>query len=206
MKMFINRFAMRKIRICFVALLLLASVSANAQYNQNRSGVEPMFKADLSYAPYMTNPNDKKLDGYYLNNLQHFGGVNVMGGVCLSQDFFLGLGAGFNYYFVPDELLRSQGNESMGFQLYGDFDYRTLDAEFSPMVYAKAGASYMIAGNNSVYGNTLTPMLEAGLGVNWYYSHVVRNMERNYKSLYLTVGFAYMQQAFFLPVRLGLRF
>lgn len=189
-----------------MAILLLVSISAKAQYNQNRSDVERMFKVDLSYAPFMTNPNDKDHDGYYLNNLQHFGGLNVMGGVCLSQDFFLGLGAGFNYYFAPSELRRSLGNGSMGFQVYGDFDYRTLDAEFSPMVYAKAGVSYMIASDSSAFGNTLTPMLEAGVGVNWYYSHAIRNMERNYRSLYLTVGFAYMQQTFFLPIRLGLRF
>ncbi len=190
----------------FVALLLLASFAAKAQYNQNRPDVEPMLKVDLSYAPFITNPNDKNGDGHYLNNLQHFGGFNVMGGVCLSQDFFGGLGAGFNYFFVPGELGASLDHESMGAQLYANFDYRPLDAEFSPMVYAKAGASYMIASNSSAFGNTLTPMMEVGLGVNWYYRHEVRNMERNYKSMYFTAGFAYMQQTFFLPVRLGLRF
>jgi hypothetical protein len=195
---------MRKISIILVAFFILVSVSAKAQYDQNRSGWERMFKVDLGYAPFVTNPNDKENDGYYLNNLQHFGGVNVMGGLCLNQDFFAGLGAGFNYYFVPNELGKDMGNDRMGFQVYGDFDYRSLQDEFSPMVYAKAGASYMMS--DGTFGNTLTPMLEVGLGCNWYFSHAVVNMERNYKSLYLTVGFAYMQQTFFLPICLGIRF
>jgi hypothetical protein len=33
----------------------------------------------------------------------------------------------------------------------------------------------------------------------------MRNMERNWHSFYLTVGVAYMQQAIFLPVRIGWR-
>lgn len=182
---------------------MLMGFSAKAQYNQNRPDWEWMFKADLAYAPFMTNPNDKESDGYYLNNQQHFGGINVMGGACLSQDFFVGLGAGFNYYAVPSEIGDDLGHSHMGLQVYGDFDYRPLQDKFSPMVYAKAGASYMMS--DEAYGNTLTPMVEVGLGCNWYFSHAVVNMERNYKSVYLTLGFAYMQQTFFLPLRLGIR-
>ena len=84
-----------------------------------------------------------------------------------------------------------------------DFDFRPLDVEFSPMVGAKVGASYMMS--DSPYENTLAPYVEINTGLNWFFRYVYRNMERNYLSLYLELAFAYTQQTCFLPVRLGIR-
>ncbi len=185
-------------------MFALVATTAMAQYNQNRAAWECMFKVDLNYSPFLTNPNDKPANGYYLDNMQHMGGINVMGGACLNQDFFVGLGASFNYFFVPSELGDALGHDRMGAQVYVDADYRPLQDEFSPMVYGKAGVSYMMS--DGVHGNTMTPLFEAGVGCNWYFSHAVVNMERNYKSLYFTIGVAYMQQTITLPLRVGLRF
>lgn len=184
----------------FLAALLFAAGGAKAQYMQNRPPVEPMFKVSMGGAPFIANlqKGDK---GYILDHTQSFANANVMGGICISQDFFLGVGLGYNFFANPSDL----ANGLHGATAYVDFDYRPLQLELSPMLYAKAGASYLI-NPNGAYGNTLTPMVDLGVGCNWYYSHAVVNMERNYRSLYLTVGFAYMQQTAFLPVRIGLRF
>ncbi len=184
--------------------MALTAWTTQAQYDQNRASWECMFKVDLNYSPFLTNPNDKPEGGYYVNNMQHVGGLSLMGGACLGQDFFVGLGAAFNYFFVPAELGKALGHDHLGAQLFVDADYRPLQEEFSPMVYARAGASYMMSEGG--YGNTLTPLLEGGIGCNWYFSHEPRNRERNYKSLYFTIGVAYMQQSVTLPLRAGLRF
>ena len=180
--------------------MLFAALGAKAQYRQNRPAVEPMFKVGMGYAPFIANVQ-KGDDGFILDHTQSFATADLAGGVCISQDFFLGLGAGYHYFANPNSL--SDGLH--GAVAYVDFDYRPLHIEFSPMFYGKAGASYLI-NPDGLRGNTLTPMVDVGVGCNWYYRHSVVNMERNYRSLFLTVGFAYMQETSFLPICIGLRF
>ncbi|MDY5968791.1 MAG: hypothetical protein SPJ13_02070 [Bacteroidales bacterium] len=191
---------MKKINMLFGAVLLITSFSAEAQYMQNRPAVEPMFKADVGYAPFIANSH-KGDKGFIIDHTQSFANADVMGGVCISQDFFLGIGLGYNYFANPNNI----AGGLHGASAYVDFDYHPLQIEFSPMFYAKAGASYLI-NSEGAYGSTLTPMVDLGVGCNWYFRHAVVNMERNYRSLFLTVGVAYMQQAVFLPIRLGFRF
>lgn len=191
---------MKHIRYFLAALLVLATLPATAQFRQDRSDYEYMFKAELGYLPYMLNIGEEGADGYYLDNLQHVANVNIINGVCIKQDFFVGLGLGYGYVATPKNM--ADGWHSA--LAFVDFDYRPLDVEFSPMVGAKAGVSYLMA--DSPYGSTLTPYVEVSAGLNWYFRYVIRNMERNYASLFLELGFAYTQQTGFLPIRLGVRF
>ncbi len=185
----------------FLPLLALLFVSpANAQFSQAGSDYEYMFKGEVGYMPFVSNLGHEGENGYYINDLRHIVNVNVINGVNIKQNFFVGLGLGYGYVTKPDDF--STGWHSA--LAFVDFDYRPLDVEWSPMVGARAGAHYMMA--DSPYGNTLTPYFEISTGLNWFFRHEYRNMERNYLSIFLELAFAYTQQTTFIPIRLGFRF
>ena len=198
-----NTLTMKRIKIIFVALTLLLPTAAMAQFRQDRSNCEYMFKWDISYAPFVSNAGHPNYDGNYTINepdLRHQFGASIINGVCLHQDFFVGLGLGYDYLAVPSRL--TEGWHSAA--AYIDFDYRPLDIPCSPMAYAKGGVNYLLRPEGM--SNMLSPYAEIGLGMNWYYNYVLSNMERNYHSLFLTVGVAYYQETIFVPIRLGMRF
>ena len=181
------------------------SLNAAAQFRQDRSDVEYMFKAEIGYMPYVMNLGDAGAYGYYISDLQHAAGLSVINGVNIKQDFFVGLGLGYNMVIAPSDIANLDFGKGWHCPMaFIDFDYRPLDVEWSPMVGAKAGASYLMA--DSPHGNTLKPYLEVSTGLNWFFRYEYRNMERNYLSLYLEVAFAYTQQTTFVPVRFGVRF
>lgn len=184
-------------------MMSLSCITARAQFSQDKPRCEYMLKVDAGYMPFMANVAQEGEYGYYINDLQHAAGVNVMNGLNISQDFFVGLGLGYDYFFKPGTLDNLMEGWHSGLA-FVDMDYRPLKAEFAPMVAARLGANYLMS--PSEYGNTLSPYGEVAVGINWHYRYKYRNMERNYLSLYLQVGYAYMQQASFLPIRLGWRF
>lgn len=195
---------MNKIKTIILVALLSVVTMASAQFSQDHPKAEYMFKAELGYLPFVSNLGHAGDNGYYIEDLQHMLNLNVINGVCLDQDYFLGIGVGYSNVFIPAKVM----NDIMGgwhnVMAFVDFDYRPLDREWAPLFYARGGADYMMA--KSAYGSTLTPYAEIGLGINWYFDYRMVNMERNYRSLYLELGFAYTQQTTFLPVRLGIRF
>lgn len=195
---------MNKIKTLFLLAAVAVSFSATAQFRQDRSDYEYMFKAEVGYMPFVMNLGDAGDYGYYISNLQHAAGASVINGVNIKQDFFVGLGLGYNYVAVPKEIVDGNLNGWHCPMAFIDFDYRPLDVEWAPMVGAKAGASYLMA--DSPYGNTLTPYIELSAGLNWFFRYEYRNMERNYLSLFAELAFAYTQQATFVPVRIGVRF
>ncbi|MBQ2508448.1 MAG: hypothetical protein II532_01605 [Bacteroidales bacterium] len=191
---------MNKISSILLTAALLFSLAAQAQFKQDFHKVEYMLKVEGGYMPFMTNAGHAGNFGYYNDDLRHVSTFSIINGVCVSQDFFVGLGLAYNYMARPDNF----ADGWHGGMAYVDFDYRPLEEEWAPMFYARAGGSYLMGEQG--YGNTLTGYAELGLGLNWYFNYVYSNMERNYKSIYLTIGFAYMQQATYLPIRLGVRF
>jgi len=186
----------------FFSFLLLALLPcfAKAQFSQDGSDFEYMFKAEVGYWPFISNLGEEGSYGYYISDLRHVANVNVINGVNIKQDFFVGLGLGYGMVSVPSDFLNGWHSA----MVFVDFDYRPLDVEFSPMVGAKAGVNYMMA--DTPYGNTLTPYAEVSTGLNWFFNYRYRNMERNYRSLFVEVAVAYMQQSVLLPIRLGVRF
>ena len=191
---------MNKLRLISLLFILVLASSANAQYVQNKPKLEPMFKIEAGYLPYVSNLGHKGDFGYYINDMRHMANANVIGGVNIDQDFFVGVGMGYGFVTKPDDFANGW-HSILGFV---DFDYRPLDVEWSPMVGAKVGVDYMMT--DSPYDNTLKPYAEVNTGINWFFNYVYRNMERNYASIYFQVGFAYTQQTTFIPVRIGLRF
>lgn len=196
---------MKNIKFVLALSFIIAATTSQAQFRQDRHDVEYMFKAEMGYMPFISNLGHKGDYGYIIDDLRHGVGLNVINGVNIKQDFFVGLGLGYNFIAKPADIgsfnIGGGWHCPMGFL---DFDYRPLNEEWAPMFGARFGASYLMS--DSPYGNTLKPYIEVLTGVNWFFRHEVRNMERNYMSLYLELGFAYMQQTCYLPVRLGVRF
>ena len=191
---------MNKGKFLLALLATIIVMPAMAQFTQDKPKAEYMFKADVGYMPYISNLGHAGDYGYYISDLRHITNVNVINGVNLRQDFFVGLGFGYGYVSTPSNM--SDGwHSAMAFL---DLDYRPIDVEWAPMVGARLGAHYMMS--NTPYENTLTPYVEISAGVNWFFNYVYRNMERNYMSVYLELAAAYTQQTVFLPIRLGVRF
>jgi hypothetical protein len=135
-----------------------------------------------------------------------------MAGVNISQDWFLGGGAGFNYFLSPNQ---AEAESYMGANVFVDMDFRPIwkaimgvdyqptSIKFAPLLGVRAGGSMLFA-NETLF----SPLAEVYAGLNWYYwyhFHGMRNMSRNWHSFYITLGVAYMQQTVFLPIRLGWR-
>ena len=180
------------------------ALPAKAQFRQDHASVDPMFKAEMGYLPFVMNLGNEGDYGYLIGDLQHAVGLNIMGGINIRQDFFLGLGVGYNLVAKPSDLTSFNIDAAWHCPMaFLDLDYRPINEEWAPMAGAKFGASYLMA--DSPYGNTLKPYIELYTGVNWFFNYVVRNMERNYMSLYLELAFAYTQQTCFVPIRLGIR-
>ena len=196
---------MKSLKTFLIVSFIFAATATQAQFRQDRHDVEYMFKAEIGYMPFISNLGSEGDYGYIINDLRHGVGLNVINGVNIKQDFFVGLGLGYNLIAKPADITGLNIGEGwhcpMGFV---DFDFRPLNEEWAPMFGARFGASYLMADNK--YGNTLKPYVEVSTGVNWFFRHEVRNMERNYMSLFLELAVAYTQQTVFLPMRFGVRF
>lgn len=202
---FENIMNMNKIKILFAFFALAVSLPAMAQFRQDRHDAEYMFKVEIGYSPFVSNLGKESEMGYIINDMRHAAGINIINGVNIKQDFFIGLGLGYNFVAKPADI--GHINIDNGWHCpmaFIDFDFRPLDEEWAPMFGAKVGASYLMT--DGPYGNSLKPYIEVSTGVNWFFSHAIRNLEHNYKSLFIELAFAYTQQTCFVPIRLGLRF
>ena len=200
---------MNRIKIIIATALMALTFGANAQYNQLGAKNEFMLKAEIGYAPFMGNFGKLGENGYNLSNYENAASLNVMAGINISQDWFLGFGVGGNYFH---SLKIKDAKSLIGATAFIDFDFRPIwqavmgvdyqptTIKWAPLMGARIGGSILMADNM-----LFTPMAEAYGGINWYYAHGLRNMTHNWHSFYATLGVAYMQQTFFLPVRVGWR-
>lgn len=204
---------MKNIKIVLLIVMLAAASSATAQFKQEKPNVEYMLKVEAGYLHNVgnygkqkelsdgsTNPTDP--NGYNLRDHEEAFGLNVINGINISQDFFLGLGLGYNYCQPL-----YQGNKGLTpshmAQVFVDMDYRPIDATFAPMVGARVGGSMLMNDNN--YGTTMSEYLEVYAGLNWFYDHAYQQMDRNYHSVYIEAGVVLVQQTVFIPIRIGWR-
>ncbi|MCQ2273950.1 MAG: hypothetical protein MJZ86_04055 [Bacteroidales bacterium] len=201
---------MKKINIVLLIVMLFAAVSASAQYTQQRPNVEYMLKIEAGYLQNVGNYGKPSIDGvapnvrpqgYNLNAHEVAFGLNIINGVNISQDFFLGGGVGFSYCLpmLNDPTLQPS---PMG-QVFVDMDYRPVGDTWAPMVGARLGGSFLMNSNN--YGTTMSPYVEIYTGLNWFYDHALQQMDRNYHSFYVEAGVVFQQQTVFIPIRLGWR-
>ena len=203
----------KKVILC--ALLALSSLGAQAQFSQMEKKSEFMLKVEAGYLPFMGNFGEAGDYGYYLNMFHSAANLNFMLGANLSQDWFIGGGAGFNYYHNFNQ---KEAVTHMGANIFFDADFRPIwqglmgldyqpaTIRWAPMFDLKLGVSTLFGDDEPAgYGLTLTPMLEGNVGINYYYHHGLRDMKHNWHAFYVTIGVAYMQQTLFLPIRVGWR-
>ncbi len=206
---------MNRIRnILFLVLAGLSSAAA-AQYSQLGSNSEFMLKIEAGYMPFVGNIGTAGDHGYYLSRFHNAANFNIMAGANVSQDWFIGGGAGVNYYH---NFVQGLAIPALGANVFADVDFRPIwhgtmgldyqpgTIKLAPLLGGRVGASVLMgAPEPDGYGMTITPMAELYGGINWYYLHGLRNMGHNWHSFYATIGIAYMQQTVFLPVRIGWR-
>lgn len=203
---------MKKIKYIILAALLV-STSASAQFSQLGPKNEFMLKVEAGYLPFMGNYGRAGDYGFYLSKFHNGANLNVVAGMNISQDWFVGLGVGGNYFF---NMKQGLADPYMGANVFVDFDFRPIwqgvrgvdyqpeTIKVAPLVGGRVGGS-LLMGDPDTYGNTTTIYGEFYGGINWYYRHGLRNMEHNWHAFYATVGVAVMQQSIYLPVRVGWR-
>ena len=201
---------MKKINAVILIVMMMDAGAASAQYTQDRPKVEYMFKVEAGYLHYIgnygkpavsaTNP-DIKGTGFNLNSYEEAMGFNVINGINISQDFFLGGGLGYAFC-APMNPARFDMSSHMAVAFI-DMDFRPVGDIWAPMVGARVGGSFLMNPNN--YGNTISPYLEVYGGLNWFYDHALMQMDRNYHSLFAEVGIVMVQQSIFIPIRVGWR-
>lgn len=201
---------MKKLNIVLLIVMLVAAMSASAQYTQQRPKVEYMFKVEAGYLHNVGNYGKPEIDGvapnvtpqgYYLKDSEEAFGLNVINGVNISQDFFLGGGLGYSYCMpTMNDATLEAGHMA---QVFVDMDYRPVGNIWAPMVGARLGGSFLM--NNNNYGTTMSPYVEVYTGLNWFYDHALQQMDRNYHSLFVEVGVVFQQQTVFIPLRVGWR-
>lgn len=192
--------------------MLLMATTVSAQYTQNNPKVEYMLKIEAGYLHNVGNwgtpkndnvasNNNTKECGYYLNAWEEGFGLNVINGINISQDFFLGFGVGGNLC-APMRPVHFDRSSIMA-QGFLDMDFRPVGDTWAPMIGLRLGGSMLINSNN--YGTTMSPYLEVTGGLNWFYDHSLQQMSRNYHSLYVETGILFVQQTVFIPIRVGWR-
>lgn len=203
---------MNKIKVLMAVVLAALTLNATAQYSQLGKKNQFMLKMELGYAPFAGNVGEAGEHGFNITKYHNAALASVMAGANISQDWFVGAGAGFNYFHNTKQGIVTP---MMGANLFVDVDFRPLwqglmgldyqpaTIKWAPMVGVRAGMSMIL--DHPYYGSPVTPLAELYGGVNWYYMHGLRNMEHNWHSFYATVGVAYMQQTVFMPVRIGWR-
>lgn len=205
---------MTRIKTLLLVALAALALNASAQYSQLGKKNEFMLKIEGGYAPFVGHVGEADDYGYPLNKFHHGADIDVMAGVNISQDWFLGGGAGFAYYFSD----HGDAQSMMGAKAFVDFDFRPIwksvmgqdyqpkSIKWAPEVGARLGGSILL--DHPVEGTLFSPLAEVYGGVNWYYWYHLngmRNMTRNWSSFYITVGVAYLHKTVFVPIRLGWR-
>lgn len=204
---------MKKIKSVLLIVMLFAATTVSAQFTQDRPNVEYMFKVEAGYLHNVGNygqasnnsggnTSPDASNSYNLRDHEEAFGLNIIKGINISQDFFLGGGLGYSYCMPL-----YQGNEGleashMG-QVFVDMDFRPVEADWAPMVGARLGGSFLM--NNNNYGTTMSPYVEVYAGLNWFYDHALQQMDRNYHAWFVEAGIVLQQQTIFIPVRVGWR-
>lgn len=203
---------MNRIKVMFAVVLTALTVGASAQYSQLGKDNEFMLKLELGYAPFVGNVGTAGDHGFNITKYHNMALFNAMAGVNVSQDWFIGGGVGFNYFH---NMRQNEATPMMGATVFADVDFRPIwqglmgldyqpaTIKWAPLVGVRLGGSIIL--DHPYYDTPFSPMGELYGGVNWYYRHGLRNMQHNWHSFYATVGVAYLQQAVFLPVRVGWR-
>ena len=149
---------MMKIKTLVFAVLVGVSLTSAAQYTQLGKKNEFMLKVEGGYGFFMGNVGtaDETTGKYNLDKFHSLANLNIMAGANISQDWFLGGGAGFCYYLSPKQ---ETAESMMGANVFVDFDFRPIwkaimgldyqptSIKWAPMIGARLGGSLLFADN-----------------------------------------------------------
>lgn len=122
--------------------------------------------------------------GYNLNKEQNGIDLNLINGVSFKNKFFTGLGVGY---------LNFEGIN--GFSIFTDFEYLPLKTKLRPLINLKIGYNHIW---NQYENGTGSAVFELGGGINYAITDKL--------DIYMQSGLLMTQQAFLIPIRIGLRF
>jgi hypothetical protein len=128
---------------------------------------------------------DSDWKGDYLNKEQDGIDLNMVNGISLFENrFFAGAGIGYQNF---------EGIN--GITVFGDIEYLPLKSKLTPLLNIKVGYDHIW---NQYEGGTGTALGEFTAGIDYKLSEKL--------NMFLKSGMLFTQQAFFIPVKIGIRF
>lgn len=163
----------------FILFWVVVPVMASAQTSY-------FLTLETGWLAYQYNAVDTDIGpgwkGDYLNGQDGFA-FDFVNGVIVRKKLFMGAGIGY---------LNFEGVH--GYSVYGDIRHVLLTTRIAPLVGIKAGYSHIW---NQYEGGTRTGLVELLGGV--------RFQMGNTREIYITSGICLVQQAFVIPLRVGLQ-
>ncbi len=166
--------------IPIIIILIVFALKANSQINY--SGKLEIGYLAFQYTTVQVDPGPN-WKGDYLNNEQSGIDVNLINGIQFKDKLFAGIGLGY---------INFEGIN--GVSVFSDFEYLPLKTKLTPLINLKVGYNHIW---NQYDNGTGTALIELGGGLNY-------RINADF-DIYLQSGFVMMQEAFFIPVRVGLR-
>jgi hypothetical protein len=128
---------------------------------------------------------DSDWKGDYLNKEQDGIDLNMVNGISLFEKrFFAGAGIGYQNF---------EGIN--GITVFGDIEYLPFRSRFTPLFNIKVGYDHIW---NQYEGGTGTALGEFTAGIDYKLSEKL--------NMFLKSGMLFTQQAFFIPIKIGIRF
>jgi hypothetical protein len=128
---------------------------------------------------------DSDWKGDYLNKEQDGIDLNMVNGISLFENrFFAGAGIGYQNF---------EGIN--GITVFGDIEYLPLKSKLTPLLNIKVGYDHIW---NQYEGGTGTALGEFTAGIDYKLSEKL--------NMFLKSGMLFTQQAFFIPIKIGIRF
>ena len=121
--------------------------------------------------------------GYNLNEEQNGLSLDIINGISLNNKLFIGLGIGY---------LNFEGIN--GYSIFSDLQYLPLKSKLTPLINLKIGSNHIW---NQYENGQQSVMFELSGGISY-------KMKNNF-SVYISSGLLLTQQAFLIPIRLGIR-
>lgn len=174
---------MRKI-FAFILVLTFISVESYSQVRYARKMEAGFMNFRYTTVQYDMGP-DSDWKGDYLNKEQDGIDLNMVNGISLFENrFFAGAGIGYQNF---------EGIN--GITVFGDIEYLPLKSKLTPLLNIKVGYDHIW---NQYEGGTGTALGEFTAGIDYKLSEKL--------NMFLKSGMLFTQQAFFIPIKMGIRF
>jgi len=167
-----------------IPIIIILTVFGMKAYSQvSYSGKFETGYLSFQYTTVQVDPGPN-WKGYNLNKEQNGIDFNLINGVNFKNRFFTGLGIGY---------LNFEGIN--GISIFTDFEYLPLKTKLTPLINIKIGYNHIW---NQYENGTGSALVELGGGINYGITEKL--------DIYMQSGLLITQQAFLIPIKIGLRF